>query len=145
MKEQQFSLTSWKTTAKKLLFGAPFSYAKVNNHLEVTVLKISEVAAEKAKEILKAEGKEGWGLRIFIHGSGCCGPSYGMDIDEKAADGDQTVETNGLKVFCDNEAFASLNDKEMDFIRTEQGEGFVINNLGGAAPSCGSGCSGCED
>jgi iron-sulfur cluster assembly accessory protein len=128
-----------------LLFGAPFSYAKENNHSEVTVLKISEVAAEKAKEILKAEGKEGWGLRIFIHGSGCCGPSYGMDIDEKAADGDQTVETNGLKVFCDNEAFASLSDKEMDFIRTEQGEGFVINSLGGAAPSCGSGCSGCED
>jgi len=109
------------------------------------VLKISEVAAEKAKEILKAEGKEGWGLRIFIHGSGCCGPSYGMDIDEKAADGDQTVEANGLKVFCDNDAFSSLSDKEMDFIRTEQGEGFVINSLGGAAPSCGSGCSGCED
>ncbi len=145
MKEQHFSSTGPKTTPKKLLFGAPFSYAKVNNHLEVIVLKISEVAAEKAKEILKAEGKEGWGLRIFIHGSGCCGPSYGMDIDENAADGDQTVETNGLKVFCDNEAFASLSDKEMDFIRTEQGEGFVINNLGGAAPSCGSGCSGCED
>jgi iron-sulfur cluster assembly accessory protein len=112
---------------------------------EVIVLKISESAAEKAKEILKAEGKEGWGLRIFIHGSGCCGPSYGMDLNETAAEGDETVEANGLKVFCDSEAFASLSDKEMDFIKTPQGEGFVINNVGGAAPSCGSGCSGCED
>jgi iron-sulfur cluster assembly accessory protein len=107
------------------------------------VLQISDIAAEKAKEILKAEGKEGWGLRIFIHGSGCCGPSYGMDIDEKAADTDQTVEKNGLKVFCDSEAFASLSDKEIDFIKTEQGEGFVINNPNQAS-SCGSGCSGCE-
>ncbi len=115
------------------------------NFLEVTVLTISDVAAEKAKEILKAEGKEGWGLRIFIHGSGCCGPSYGMDINENAGEGDQVVEKNGLKVFCDNEAFASLDNKEMDFVKTPQGEGFVINAVGGAAPSCGSGCSGCED
>jgi iron-sulfur cluster insertion protein len=106
------------------------------------VLKISESAAEKAKEVLKAEGKEGWGLRVFIHGSGCCGPSYGMDIDEKAAEGDDTVEHNGLKVFMDKEASISLSGKEIDYVKTPQGEGFVVNS-GDAAPSCGSGCSSC--
>jgi len=106
------------------------------------VLKISESAAEKAKEILKAEGKEGWGLRVFIHGSGCCGPSYGMDIDEKATEGDETVEHNGLKVFMDKEASVSLSGKEIDYVKTPQGEGFVVNS-GEAAPSCGSGCSSC--
>lgn len=107
------------------------------------MLKISDTAAEKAKEILKAEGKEGWGLRIFVHGSGCCGPSYGMDIDQKASEGDETVEKNGLRVFVDKEAFASLGEKEIDYVKTEQGEGFVIN--GGEAPSCSSGCgSGCN-
>ncbi len=105
------------------------------------MLKVSDTAAEKAKEILKAEGKEGWGLRIFIHGAGCCGPSYGMDIDQKASEGDETVEKNGLKVFVDKEAFASLSEKEIDYVKTEQGEGFVIN--GGEAPSCSSGCSSC--
>ncbi len=105
------------------------------------MLKISDTAAEKAKAILKAEGKEGWGLRVFIHGSGCCGPSYGMDIDQAAAEGDETVEKNGLKVFVDKEAFASLSGREIDYVKTEQGEGFVIN--GGTAPSCGSGCSSC--
>jgi len=106
------------------------------------MLKISEKAAEKAKDILKVEGKEGWGLRIFLQGSSCCGPSYGMDIDEKAGANDDTVENNGLKVFLDKEASASLADKEIDFVSTDKGEGFVIN--GGAAPSCGSGCSSCE-
>ena len=109
------------------------------------MLKISDIAAEKAKEILKAEGKEGWGLRVFIHGSGCCGPSYGMDLDEKASEGDETIEKNGLKVFVDKDASASLSSKEIDFIKTEQGEGFVIN--GDEPPSkgssCSSGCSSC--
>ncbi len=107
------------------------------------MLKVSDTAAEKAKEILKAEGKEGWGLRVFIHGAGCCGPSYGMDIDQNAKEGDETVEKNGLKVFVDKEAFASLSNKEIDYVQTPQGEGFVIN--GGEAPSCGSGsgCSSC--
>ena len=104
-------------------------------------MTVSETAAEKAKEILKAEGKEGWGLRVFIHGAGCCGPSYGMDIDENPKEGDETVEKNGLKVFVDKEAFASLDNKEIDYIKTPQGEGFVIN--GGDAPSCGSSGSSC--
>jgi iron-sulfur cluster insertion protein len=110
---------------------------------DIIVLKISDTAADKAKAILKAEGKEGWGLRVFIHGSGCCGPSYGMDIDENAAEGDETVEKDGLKVFVDKEALASLSGKEIDYIKTEQGEGFVINSNEPSAPSCGSGCSSC--
>jgi iron-sulfur cluster assembly accessory protein len=106
------------------------------------VLKISDTAAEKALQLLKTEGKEGWGLRVFIHGAGCCGPSYGLDIDEKAAEGDETVEKNGLKVFMDKEAAKSLTGKEIDFVKTEQGEGFVING-NEPPPSCGSGCSSC--
>jgi len=116
------------------------------------MLKISDSAAEKAKEILKAEGKEGWGLRIFVQGSSCCGPSYGMDIDEKAAEGDETVEKNGLKVFVNKETSASLAEKEIDYVSNDRGEGFVINggeapscgSGGGAASSCGSGCSSCD-
>lgn len=106
------------------------------------MLKVSDAAAEKAKEILKVEGKEGWGLRIFVHGSGCCGPNYGMDINETASDGDDIIEKNGLRVFVDKEAAESLSNKEVDYIKSEQGEGFVIN--GGDAPSCSSGCSSCE-
>lgn len=107
------------------------------------MLKISDLAAEKAKEILKAEGKEGWGLRVFVHGSSCCGPSYGMDLDQNPSEGDETIEKDGLKVFVDKEASASLSSKEIDYIKNDQGEGFVIN--GGEEPSSGSSCSsGCS-
>ncbi len=106
------------------------------------MLKISDAAADKAKQILKVEGKEGWGLRISVHAGGCCGPSYGLDILENPQDGDETVEKNGLKVFVDKEAMPSLGNKEIDYITTPQGEGFVINGL--EPPSCGTGCSSCE-
>lgn len=104
-------------------------------------MKISDTAAEKALELLKTEGKEGWGLRVFIHGAGCCGPSYGLDIDQSASDGDETVEKNGLRVFVDREASQSLSNKEIDYVKTDQGEGFVINS--DEPSSCGSGCSSC--
>ncbi|HTR45033.1 MAG TPA: iron-sulfur cluster assembly accessory protein [Thermodesulfovibrionales bacterium] len=105
------------------------------------MLKISDVAAEKAKEILAAEGKDSWGLRIYTAEGGCCGPSYGMDLDERSSDGDEVVEKNGLRVFMDQNTSRNLEGMEIDFVDDGERQGFVIT--GGAAPSCGSGCSSC--
>lgn len=98
---------------------------------------VSELAAEKIKEVLVAEGKAGWGLRIFRIESGCCGLSFGMDIDEKAGESDEIVEKNGLKVFMDRETFAILSGMTLDFIDDGERQGFILS--GGNAPSCGSG------
>lgn len=102
---------------------------------------VSDTAAEKIKEVLIAEGKAGWGLRIFKIDGGCCGPSYGMDIDEKASEADEVIEKNGLRVFMDRETFRNLGEMTLDFIDDGQRQGFVLS--GGKAPSCGSGCSSC--
>lgn len=101
---------------------------------------LSETAIVKAKKVLEAEGKAGWGLRIFMSGSSCCGPSFGMDIDEKPGEGDEVVEKDGLKVFMDKQASETLKDMEMDYVTDGQQEGFVIK--GGPQPPEG-GCSGC--
>ncbi len=34
------------------------------------MVTITDGALEKFREILKKEGKEGWGLRLFIYGGG---------------------------------------------------------------------------
>ena len=104
------------------------------------MVKISDVAAEKAKEILRVEGKDSWGLRIFVEQGGCCGPSYGMDIDEKAMEHDEIVEKNGLKVFMDKATARNLDGMEIDFVDDGERSGFVITGKGS---SCGSGCSSC--
>ncbi|MCL4491039.1 MAG: iron-sulfur cluster assembly accessory protein [Nitrospirae bacterium] len=105
---------------------------------------ITDKAAEKAKSILAAEGKDGWGLRIYNAGGGCCGPSYGLDLDEQPATDDEVIEKDGLRVFVDKTTFANLTGMQLDYLDNGEQEGFTLS--GGAAPaspSCGSGCSSC--
>jgi len=106
------------------------------------VVTISEAAAGKAREILSAEGKENWGLRIYMAEGGCCGPSYGMDIDERSAAGDDILEKNGLRVFMDQTTSKNLDGMVIDFIDDGERQGFVITG-GQTSSSCGSGCSSC--
>jgi iron-sulfur cluster assembly accessory protein len=105
------------------------------------VIKISDEAAEKAKEILAAEGKAGSGLRIFLAGSSCCGPSFGMDISDNPDDNDETFEKNGLKVFVDKTASEKLNGMEIHFVSEGDQQGFVVR--GNTPSSCGPSCSSC--
>ncbi|MBI3592438.1 MAG: iron-sulfur cluster assembly accessory protein [Nitrospirae bacterium] len=105
------------------------------------MVTITDKAAEKAKAILTAEGKDSWGLRIYNAGGGCCGPSYGLDIDERPLADDEVLEKDGLRVFVDKNTIATLAGMQLDYFDDGEKEGFTIS--GGAAPSCSSGCSSC--
>ena len=108
------------------------------------MLTISDVAVEKGKQILNEEGKADGGLRVYMAGGGCCGPSFGMDINEEPVDGDKVIEKNGLKVFVDKAAIEKLKGMEIDFVVEGENQGFVIKNLQppSCGPSCGSGSCG---
>ena len=83
------------------------------------MITISEVAADKIKEILKAEGVPNHALRVTTAGGGCgCGPSYEIMIDDKTGDGDTVVEKNGARLFVDASTAKSLAGAELGFIRT---------------------------
>ncbi|MBI5056834.1 MAG: iron-sulfur cluster assembly accessory protein [Nitrospirae bacterium] len=102
------------------------------------MVTITDAAAEKAKEILITEGKATWGLKFFMAGSSCCGPSYGIDIVEAPESGDKVVEQNGLKIFMDAETYEKLEGMKFDYIVEGDKEGFVL--AGGSKPSCGPSC-----
>jgi iron-sulfur cluster assembly accessory protein len=106
------------------------------------VFTITDKAVEMAKNFMVEEGKEGWGLRIFKAGEGCCGPALGLDIQENPAEGDEVIDNNGLKVFIDKDCGESLSDMQMDYVEDGERAGFILN--GGDAPSCGSSGSGCS-
>ena len=103
-------------------------------------MTITDKAAEKAKAILAAEGKADWGIRIYVAGEGCCGPSYGLNLQEEQMPDDETIEKNGLRVFMDKDVLKTLKGMAFDYYSGEEGEGFIFT---GGAPSCGSGCSSC--
>jgi len=111
------------------------------------MIKITDMAAEKIKEILKAEGMPQAGLRVFTGGGGCgcSGPQFEIAIDDKAGDGDTVVENKGAKLYVDAETAGKLGSAELGFISDERGEGFVIGFPNGGAPqggSCGCGPDG---
>ncbi len=104
------------------------------------MVTITSQAADKAKEFLAKEGKDGWGLRLSLYGGGCA-PSYGLDIAENPEADDEIVEQNGLRVFVDKDASAALSGLEIDYVDDGSVQGFVLR--GGEQPSCGPSCSSC--
>jgi iron-sulfur cluster assembly accessory protein len=105
---------------------------------------ITGKAAEKAKEILADEGKENWGIRIYVAGESCCGPSYGLNLQEEQMPDDEIVEKDGLKIYMDKQTSESLAERELDYFTGDEGEGFIFNGgVSSCSPggSCGTGGS----
>jgi iron-sulfur cluster assembly accessory protein len=106
------------------------------------MITISEIAADKIKEILKVEGVPDHALRVTATGGSCCGPSYEIMIDDKAGDGDLVIEKNGARLFVDEATSKKLDGAELGFISDERGEGFVLGFPNGAPAGGSCGCGG---
>ena len=105
------------------------------------MLTITDKAADIAMAILKKEGKENWGIRIYIAGTGCCGPTYGLNLQEDQMPDDDVIEKNGLKVFVKKDLVQSLSGMQLDYYKDKDAEGFIFT---GSAPSCNSSsCKSC--
>jgi len=106
------------------------------------MVSISDTAVGKAKEILEAEGKAGWGFRFYTAGSGCCGPSFGIDIVEQPLPDDEIIQKDGLKMFIEKSASDKLNGMKIDYLSDGEREGFIItgNEPSSCGPGCGSSC-----
>ena len=106
----------------------------------VSIVSITDKAAEKARALLKDRGVEDASLRVFVVGGGCSGYQYGMSFAENQQPGDWVGEFGGVKVFVDPQSAPVLEGVEVDWIETLQTTGFAIRNPN-AARSCGCGKS----
>lgn len=104
-------------------------------------ITVTESAAGKIKDLLAEENKADSGLRVFVQGGGCSGFQYGLMIEESGGGvGDQTFESNGIKLFVDPVSLSYLKGAEVDFVDTITGGGFTIKNPN-ATSTCGCGSS----
>jgi iron-sulfur cluster assembly accessory protein len=104
-------------------------------------ITVTESAASKIKDLLAEENKADSGLRVFVQGGGCSGFQYGLMIEEAGGGvGDQTFESNGIKLFVDPVSLSYLKGAEVDFVDTITGGGFTIKNPN-ATSTCGCGSS----
>jgi iron-sulfur cluster assembly accessory protein len=103
-------------------------------------ITVTESAASKIKDLLAEEDKANSGLRVFVQGGGCSGFQYGLMIEENGGVGDQTFESNGIKLYVDPVSLSYLKGAEVDFVDTITGGGFTIKNPN-ATSTCGCGSS----
>ncbi|EGL15328.1 iron-sulfur cluster insertion protein ErpA [Paenibacillus chitinolyticus] len=106
----------------------------------MSLIKISEEATDKIKEMLAAEETPDLFLRVGVKEGGCSGFSYGMGFDNDQKEEDKVLDFSGLKVVVDPESAKYLYGVEIDYKDAGMGGGFTIDNPNAVA-SCGCGAS----
>src|SRR5277367_5572292 len=110
---------------------------------ETARITLSESAAREVKTIIQQQElpAEQTHLRVGVKGGGCSGFSYMLDLtEEPKGDADEEMESNGVKILCDNKSLLYLDGVEIDFKDEVMGRGFVFKNPN-ATSSCGCGHS----
>jgi iron-sulfur cluster insertion protein len=104
------------------------------------MVKLTTRAAEKVKAI-RAEEKieENFGLRLKVMGGGCSGFSYDLFFDQPQ-EVDQTFESQGIRLLCDQMSLMYLAGTEIDYVESVQGSGFKFTNPN-VKSTCGCGSS----
>ncbi len=103
-------------------------------------LTITESAARRVTELMKAESGEGLMLRVAVSGGGCSGFQYGFSFDDTVGDEDRTFQRDGVTVVVDDVSLDLLAGSEIDFVEELIGSSFQIRNPN-ASSSCGCGTS----
>ena len=92
------------------------------------VLKLSDDAAEKIKEILLSADKKTIGVRVGVKSGGCAGMSYIMEYAKDIKDNEEVIEDKGVKVLIDPKAIIYLLGTEMDYKKDKFSSQFIFKN-----------------
>ena len=77
-------------------------------------------------------------VRVGVKSGGCSGLSYDMDFVDKAKDGDQLFQENGIKVLVEKKSLLYLIGTTLEYSGGLNGKGFAFNNPN-ASRTCGCG------
>jgi len=103
-------------------------------------ITITEAAITEVKALIQDQDRDDLRLRIYVAGGGCSGLQYGMALDENIEPGDESFEVSGIPMVVDNTSMRYLTGSIVDYITTDVGGGFKIENPN-AVNSCGCGSS----
>lgn len=110
-------------------------------------ITLSEVAANKIKEILKQDNHpESMYLFVGVKGGGCSGLSYVLDLRDEVhapiAESDEVFDSRGIVVVSDFKSFevGQLAGTLIDYQESLMGAGFTFHNPN-AKHTCGCGSS----
>ena len=93
-----------------------------------SIIKLSDSAANRIKEIMSDAQKGSIGVRIGVKAGGCAGMSYIMEYAKNSNPNDEVIEDKGVKVFIDAGAVMYLLGTEMDYKTEDFSSSFVFKN-----------------
>lgn len=122
---------------------------KTITQVEPSAITLSMAAADAIRNILTERNLEGYALRVYVAGGGCCGVNFGMALDNNFRDVDTTFEANGVRVVVDEVSIDYLRGATVDFINDPvRGAGFAVDSPSALSHShegdscgCGGSCS----
>jgi iron-sulfur cluster assembly protein len=112
--------------------------ATANPRPRPQVMKLTDAAAERVRQIIAKSEKPVLGLRVGVKNGGCAGMEYTMEWAEELKPFDEVVEDKGVKVLIDPKAVMFLLGTEMDFQTSTLKSGFTFNNPNQTS-ACGCG------
>ena len=92
------------------------------------IIKLSDNAALRIKEIMSDAKKNAVGVRVSVKSGGCAGMSYVMEYSKDVNPNDELIEDKGVKVYIDSAAVMYLLGTEMDYKKQDFSSSFVFNN-----------------
>ncbi|SDR77708.1 HesB/IscA family protein [Pseudomonas oryzae] len=97
---------------------------------------MTDSAKSAVNRFISSTGKPVAGLRIRVEGGGCSGLKYSLKLEESGAEGDLSVDCDGITLLFDETSAPLLDGVTMDFVESMEGSGFTFVN-----PNASSSCS----
>lgn len=94
----------------------------------MSVITITDKAAEHIKMLLEGSKEPAIGLRLGTNTHGCSGLGYNIEYVCEATSDDEAVTHNGVTVFVDRKALLFLLGTEMDYEESTFSTGFTFTN-----------------
>ena len=93
-----------------------------------TGVVLTDVAVQKVRSLLEAEGRDDLSLRIAVQPGGCSGLRYQLYFDDRSLDGDVETDYDGVTVVTDKMSAPYLGGASIDFMDSIDKQGFTIDN-----------------
>lgn len=104
------------------------------------MIKLTDKAKEKIKEIAQGEGLDHVNVRAKVIGGGCAGFTHDFYFEDVISDFDEVDEYGTIKIVVDPLSHQYLDGTTIDYVETAIGGGFKFLNPNITA-TCGCGSS----
>lgn len=110
--------------------------------IDTQMISLTDSATDAIRNILTERNLEGYALRVYVSGGGCCGAQFNMALDNNIRDNDFTYENNGIKVVVDDMSVNYLRGAKIDFVNDPvRGAGFLVDSPNSKSGEGSCGCS----